>query len=93
MKKIIPGALFCALSAFPALANSHDRQLERWIIEKVANGIGAIRGSVALDEPVVLVTAAMLESRPKMLGWQFREKAIAETDPFMTASVRKPPVD
>lgn len=87
MKKAIPGALVFALFAGQAIAASHDRQLERWIMEKVASSVGDIRGTVSADADVVLVTADMIEAGPKMLGWQFRQQQAVLADPMPTGSI------
>ncbi|MFZ1773960.1 MAG: hypothetical protein WAT78_08390 [Rhizobiaceae bacterium] len=88
MKKAIPGALVFALFAGQAIAASHDRQLERWIMEKVASSVGDIRGTVSADADVVIVTAEMIVARPKMLGWQFRQQQAELADPIATGSIQ-----
>ncbi|MBK8458601.1 MAG: hypothetical protein IPL47_16975 [Phyllobacteriaceae bacterium] len=81
MKKI----LICAIGAMMAApaAAGHDRQLEQWIKQHVAEKIGDIRGSVAADQAPVLVTQDTLQRAKSGPGLGFRR-----VDPTVTGSIR-----
>lgn len=81
MKKI----LLCAIGAMmatPADAG-HDRQLEQWIKQHVAEKIGDIRGSVAADQAPELVTLETLQRAKSAPGMGF-----LRVDPTVTGSIR-----